>query len=777
MSDTGIASGTIRRQTGAHWGVSWLDLKDGEIAKVTPSPIDPTPSPIIHSLPAVVRHPLRIDQPYVRAAYLDHGPGHKHVARGADSYRAVSWPVALDLVTRALVDTKTKYGNEAIFAGCYGWASAGRFHNAPSQLKRFLNLFGGYVDRVGNHSFGAALGIMPYVIGRADIPNLVAPWETLVGSNELIVLFGGAHLKNAQVEMNGQVRHEAETWFHKAHAAGSRFINISPSRSDLTEAVEGEWISLRPNTDMAVMLGIAHTLLMESLCDRAFLQRFCTGFEPFADYLRGVSDGVVKDAAWAAGISTVPAQRIVALARQMASSRTLVATAWSVQRADHGEQPVWMTVTLAAMLGQIGLPGGGFSLGFGRAGTAPPRKVPRMAMPVGKNPVATIVPVAGVGDMLLNPGKEIEFNGRRIKYPDVKLIYAVGGNAFHHNTDLNALLRGWQRPDTVIVHEPFWTPVARHADIVLPATTTLERNDILAAEAASHWLAMQKVIEPVGQARNDFDIFADLAERLGFRSAFTEDRDEMAWLSWLYEQTRSQAQERGYAPPDFKTFWKDGVHAFREEAPVPQVLLGDFRRDPDANPLKTPSGRIEIFSQRIAGFNYAECSAHPSWIEPTEWLGSAKVKDTPLHLLSNQPTARLHSQLDMSPLSRASKIAGREAITMHPKDAGARGIRDGDVVRVSNARGAFLAGARLSDDLRENVVQIATGAWYQAVEPGVPGSLDTHGNPNMVTMSKMTSPLAGAPTAQTVLVQIERVDYPPPMTAFDPPHLTPEAGA
>jgi biotin/methionine sulfoxide reductase len=133
----------------------------------------------------------------------------------------------------------------------------------------------------------------------------------------------------------------------------------------------------------------------------------------------------------------------------------------------------------------------------------------------------------------------------------------------------------------------------------------------------------------------------------------------------------------------------------------------------------------------------------------------------------------LHSQLDMSPLSRASKIAGREAITMHPSDAASRGIRDGDVVRVSNTRGAFLAGARISSDLRESVVQIATGAWYQAEQPGVPGSLDTHGNPNMVTMSKVTSPLAGAPTAQTVLVQIEKVDNPPPMTAFDPPRFTP----
>ena len=772
MNETVIEPGATRR-TAAHWGVSCIDMKDGEIARVTPSPLDPSPSPMIHSLPAVVRGPLRIDRPHVRASYLAHGPGHEQVPRGTDGYCAVSWSTALDLVERALRDTKARFGNEAIFAGCYGWASAGRFHHAPSLLKRFLNLFGGYVDKVGNHSFGAALGIMPYVIGRADIPSMVAPWETLVGSCDLIVLFGGAHLKNAQVEMNGQVRHESESWFHKAHAAGTRFVNISPSRGDLTAAVDGEWISLRPNTDMALMLGLAHTLLAEGLHDTAFLRRYCVGFEPFADYLRGLADGVAKDAAWAAEITTIPADRIVALARRMAASRTLVATAWSVQRADHGEQPVWMTVTLAAMLGQIGLPGGGFSLGFGRGGSAPPRHVPRIAMPVGKNPVSRFVPVACVGDMLLNPGRQIAFNGGRIEYPDIKLIYAAGGNPFHHNTDLNTLLRGWQRADTVIAHEAFWNPLARHADIVLPATTALERNDILAAEAASHWIAMEKVIEPVGQARHDFDIFADLAGRLGFGSEFTQGRDERGWMSWLYEQARSQAIERGFAPPDFAAFWTAGVYAFPEQAAAPQVFLGAFRDDPEASPLKTPSGRIEIFSERIAGFGYADCPAHPAWIEPSEWLGGALARDYPLHLLSNQPAARLHSQLDMSPLSRASKVAGREAITLHPNDAAARGIRDGDVVRVFNARGAFLAGARIGDHLRESVVQIATGAWYQAEQPGVPGSPDTHGNPNMVTMSKPTSSLAGAPTAQTVLVQIERADHPPPMTAFDLPRLEP----
>jgi biotin/methionine sulfoxide reductase len=763
-------------QTASHWGVAELTFDAaGGIDAVLPSPLDPNPSPLIAGLPEVVRGALRIDCPYVRESYLRHGP-RRASPRGSDGYVAVSWGTALDLVERAMRDTKERFGNEAIYGGSYGWASAGRLHHAPSLLKRFLGLYGGFVDKSGNHSFGAALGIMPYILGRSDITSLVTCWDTLIGHCDLIVLFGGAHLKNSQIEAGGAVAHEAEAWFRKADARGTRFINISPSRQDLPAAVEGDWIAIRPNTDVALMLGLAHELLVRDLLDRAFLDRYCVGFDIFARYLTGDPDGTRKDANWASKITGVPRDTIEQLAGRMARGRTMIATAWSVQRAHHGEQPVWMTVALAAMLGQIGLPGGGFSIGFGAtSGIAidRPAGIPRPTLPLGPNAVKTSIPVACVSDMLLHPGKEICSNGRTVRYPDIKLIYSAGGNPFHHNTDTNTFLQAWQKPDTVIVHEPFWCPVAKHADIVLPATTTLERNDILAAERGRHWVAMYQVIDAVGQSRNDFDIFAELADQLGFGDAFTASRDEMGWLRAMYGEAQQRALGQGFDPPDFDTFWDAGSYEFKTSEAA-SVLLGRFREDPDAHPLKTPSGRIEIFSETIARFGYDDCPPHPSWLEPAEWLGSTVARRYPIHLLSNQPCVRLHSQLDMAALSRNAKIADREPIIINAADARERGISFGDVVRVYNDRGAFLAAAVPSEDLIPGVAQIATGAWYDPDKRGSPGSLDKHGSPNVVTMGGTTSKLAHAPTAQTVLVEIVRMDDAPLVTAFERPAIIPQ---
>ncbi len=164
--------------------------------------------------------------------------------------------------------------------------------------------------------------------------------------------------------------------------------------------------------------------------------------------------------------------------------------------------------------------------------------------------------------------------------------------------------------------------------------------------------------------------------------------------------------------------------------------------NPDANPIATPSGRIEIFSAKIASYRYEDCPGHPTWLEPAEWLGSDAAREFPLHLLTTQPSTRLHGQMDMGRVSQQSKVAGREPMRMNRDDASARGIRDGDVVRVFNDRGAILAGAVLTDDIRRGVIQISTGAWYDPLEPGVIGSLDKHGNPNVLTLDKGTSRLA-----------------------------------
>jgi biotin/methionine sulfoxide reductase len=283
------------------------------------------------------------------------------------------------------------------------------------------------------------------------------------------------------------------------------------------------------------------------------------------------------------------------------------------------------------------------------------------------------------------------------------------------------------------------------------------------------FFAMEKAIEPVGEARNDFDIFAGLSHRLGFNDAYTEGRDEMEWLRHIYDVARQQAAAQKLELPDFDSFWETGHYEFpRPTQPV--VMMESFRDDPDAKPLKTASGKIEIYCETIAGYGYDDCPGHPVWLEPAEWLGAEKAREFPLHLISNQPGTRLHGQLDSGPLSRAAKIAGREPVWINPSDAAARGLGDGDVVRIHNDRGACLAGVVVTDLMREGVVQLATGAWYDPLDAGEPGTLDIHGNPNMLTLDKGTSKLAQAPVSQTALVEIERFDGAlPDITVFDQP--------
>ncbi len=319
--------------------------------------------------------------------------------------------------------------------------------------------------------------------------------------------------------------------------------------------------------------------------------------------------------------------------------------------------------------------------------------------PIGRSPINSYIPVARISDLLLHPGETIDYNGQRITFPEIKLIYWCGGNPFHHHQDINRLVQAWQRPETVIVHEIFWTPTARYADIVLPATTTLERNDI-ASSPDRYMFAMHQAIDPVGEARNDFDIFADVGERLGFREDFTEGRSEMEWLRHLYEIVRQQAARHGIERPDFETFWEQGYVA--DPVATHYDYLSGYRADPDGKKLKTPSGKIEIFSEKVASFGYDDCPGHPVWIEPAEWLGSPQA-ERKLHLISNQPTMRLHAQLDNGPVSRASKVQGREPVLINPQDAAERGIADGDVVRLFNARGACLAGAVVTDAMSRGV--------------------------------------------------------------------------
>lgn len=763
--------------TSTHWGLYEVERAAGAVTGLRPHAGDPDPSPIARSMPAALTGPTRVRRPAVRRSVLEGGPGSAPERRGIDPFVEVEWDEALDLVAGEIDRVRQHHGNASIFAGSYGWSSAGRFHHAQSQVHRFMNCAGGYTGHVGSYSLGAARTLMPHIVmSMDDIIAQMTAWPVLEQHCRLFIAFGGVPAKNAQVGTGGASRHWLRGGLQRLAATGCRIVNISPARGDL-DGAQTEWLPIRPNTDVALMLGLAHELMARGLHDAGFLRTHCTGFDEFAGYLSGATDGQPKDARWAAGITGIDAQIIAQLARDMAAQRTMINASWSLQRADHGEQPYWMLVTLAAMLGQAGLPGGGFGLGYGAINNAGAHAAAFSGptLPQGSNGVKTSIPVARIADMLLDPGGRLEFDGGVMHYPDIRLVYWAGGNPFHHHQDLNRLLRAWRRPDTIVVNEQFWTATAKLADVVLPATTSLERDDIGSATRDPCMVAMKCAIDPVGQARDDYAIFAALSRRLGTEAAYTEGRDTMGWLRHLYELSREKGRGFGIDLPGFDAFWEEGL----VEMPLPArpaVFLADFRADPVAHPLPTPSGRIEIGSQTIAGFGYEDCPGHPVWREPAEWVGNAPQDGQWLHLISNQPSTKLHSQYDHGIVSLENKIGGREPILLHPDDAAARGIAAGDIVRVHNARGACLAGARLEAGLLRGVAIMATGAWYDPLDPAEPGTLDKHGNPNVLTRDAGTSRLTQGCSAHTALVEVEKhAGAVPELTAFDAPAFVPRA--
>ncbi len=756
----------------SHWGGFTVEAGDGDIVAVQPLQ-DPDPSPLLGNLPGSVRHPSRIDQPVARRGWLEAGPGPSS-DRGRDSYATLSWDEALDRTAAELARIIDEHGNQAIFGGSYGWASAGNFHNSQAQLHRFLNLAGGYTSSVNSYSVGASLVLFPHIFGSAAaVMRKATTWATVAAHTELLVAFGGLAMKNTFVAPGGNARHDLRGHLTVARERGMEIALFSPLRDDVIDESKAEWFALRPLTDTAVMLALAHVLVTEGLHDQDFLDRCCHGADRFIAYVLGETDGVAKTPEWAAAISEIPAEDLRGLARRMATSRTFVTVSYSLQRAEHGEQPVWAAVSLAALLGQIGLPGGGFGHGYGSMGDmgSASATVALSPIPQGQNAVRAFIPVARIADLLENPGGEFDYDGERHSYPDIRAVYWAGGNPFHHHQDLNRLRRALRRPDTVIVHEPYWTPMARHADIVFPATTSLEREDIGAGRSDARIIAMHQVVEPVGGARNDHQILRGLAERLGFEAAFTESRDERAWIEHLYARAAESLQNMGVDAPSFDDFWSTGSIAV-PDTDDDRVLFDAFRADPEANRLRTPSGRIELFSEVVDAFGYADCPGHATWLEGDEWLGAPRAARFPLALVANNPATRLHSQLDHGAYSQASKVHDREPIRLHASDAAQRGIEDGDVVRVFNDRGSCLAGAVISDAVRPGVVQLATGAWFDPDDAAAEHAMCVHGNPNMVTKDVGASALSQGCSGQHALVEIARWEGAlPPVRAFEPPPI------
>ncbi len=732
---------------------------------------------IAPGMPEYVYSPSRVKYPMVRKSHLEHGPGVNREARGQEDFVRVSWEKATDLIAKEIKRVIKDHGNASILTSISSaYLTSGRINYEGACMSRLAYLLGGFTDCVSEYSTGAAQTIMPHVTGSTDVYAQQTSWQTVMDNTEVIVFWAVDPVKTLHAGFAPNMGYGLD-WMKKLSKSDKTFIMIDPQRAYTAKEFDVEWVAPVPNTDVAMMLGMAYVLQEEGLENKDFLDEYTTGYRKFLPYLLGKTDGIPKTPEWAESICQIKAEKIREIARLLANKPSLLLSGWSMQRADHGEQPPWMIVTLACMVGQIGLPGCGYSLGhnypdaganFGLAPTVP--FIDYGAYP---DDAPALIPAARTTDALLNPGKVIDYNGERITYPDIKMIFNEYGNPQCRHQERSKMIRAWKKPDTIVTHEIAWTASAWMSDIVLPVCTAMERNDIDADSVGTTITPIKAAIDPLYESKEPFTIFTEIARALGIEEEFTMGKTAMELIEDSYSVARKRAKDTGVDMPDFQTFWDKGepiIFPVDEESRG-FVQHGDFREDPLLEPLGTASGKIEIYCKNIEKMGYADCGPHPTWYEPFEYLGSSLAKKYPLHMVTPHPRYRMHSQYNQcKSLRDIYSISGHEPVVINSEDATARQIKHGDIVRIFNDRGHTLAGAKVTDDIRPGVISLWEGGWYDPVERGVAGSLCKYGHANTLVKDKPTSSLSQSCNANTALVQIEKYNGEvPQVTAFDPP--------
>ncbi|MGF1685734.1 trimethylamine-N-oxide reductase TorA [Photobacterium japonica] len=780
----------VWKVTGSHWGAFRAKIYNGQVAEIEPLPRDKYPTEMLKGIKGIIYSPSRVRYPMVRLDWLKK---HKYSGdtRGNNRFIRVTWDEALDLFYNELERVQKDYGPWALNAGMTGWRQTGQFQSCTSHMQRAVGMHGNFTTKVGDYSTGAGQTILPYVLGSTEVYAQGTSWPLILEHTDTVIWWANDPLKNTQVGWQAET-HDSYMYYEqlkdKVAKGEIKVICVDPVKSKTQNYLQCDHQYVNPQTDVPFMLGIAHTLYTEDLYDKKFIDTYALGFEEFMPYVLGkAKDKVEKTPEWAEKICGVKADDIRAFARLLAKGRTQLIFGWAVQRQQHGEQPYWMGAVIATMLGQIGLPGGGISyshhysgVGIPPTGAAGPGGFPRN-LDEGMTPIwdnndykgySKTMPVARWIDAILEPGKEINYNGNKVILPDTKMLVVSGCNPWHHQQDRNRMKVAFQKLQTVVTIDFAWTATCRFSDIVLPACTQYERDDIdlYGAYSGTGILAMHKLVDPMYQSRTDFAIFTDFCRRFNRSKEYTRGMDERQWIQSLYDGCK-EANKANFKMPDFDAFWADEKGWFDFGAGKNYVSHAKFREDPEINPLGTPSGFIEIYSRKIASYKYAHCQGHPMWFEKAERShGGPGSEKFPLWLQSCHPNKRLHSQMCESDAFRATyTVQDREPVYMNPDDAKARGIKDGDLVRVFNDRGQLLAGAVVSDNYPTGVVRIYEGAWYGPLSVKV-GALDTYGDPNTLTMDIGTSELAQATSANTVVVNVEKyTGEVPPVTSFGGP--------
>jgi len=698
-------------------------VRDGVIAHISTDARRWNPS---HPpLPACARGVGQIERTYhpdrLRTPLRRTGP------RGSGQFAPISWEEALDTVARELLRVRETYGNAAILDASRTGSLSMLHGRAAAQ--RFLHMFGGCTNLWSSMSAEAEIFAVRMTFGTKAEQKSSGREPTDYINSKLIIMWGWS-------PGDGTFGTGTMQYLKWAKQQGTRIICVDPRRTATSRLLADEHIFIRPSTDTAALLAMAHVIVTENLHDQAYCDRHVLGFDdahlpPGASpgsswraYLLGETDGIPKTPEWAAPITGIDAATLRRLAREFATTKPAALQAgYAPGRTLYGEQFHRAAYGLAAITGNIGIPGGSTGVSNGVTGRAGIR-----GLPTGKNPIDARVASPLLADLLAK--------GRAGGYPaDIKFIYAAGGNLFNQAPNSNKIAAALDKVEFIVGQDHFLTPTARHADIVLPATTFWERNDVHTPwSGAGHYaIYMRQAVAPMYDCRNDMDIFADLAQRVGI-NGYT-DKSEEAWLRDLTAD----------AVDDFDTFRDRGVARF--PAPEDAVAFAAQIRDPESHRFSTPSGKIELYSIPLAQkpdyYGLGVIPAVPTWIPHAEHDARH-----PLRLCSPKSRARTHSIHGNQP--RLARV-DPDTVWLHPEDAAARGIANGDRVRVFNDLGATVLPAEVTDRVAPGVVSIKEGAWFT---PG-PDGADTSGCANAVSADR--SAPCGATTYNTNQVEVAKL--------------------
>jgi len=740
--------------------------------------------------------PNRIMHPLKR---IDFDPnGERNVAnRGESKYVKISWNEALDIVTAEIRRVIETYGPSAILAQADGHGESLIVHGPHGCSVNLLKLLGGYTLQTRNpDSWEGWWWGAKHVWGMEPV-GLMSPAHNVipdVAENTDLLLFWGCDAETTPWGWSGQLSSRLCYWFAEL---GIKSIYICPDLNYAAGIHADKWIPIRPNTDAALQLAIAHVWITEGIYDKAYVASHTIGFDRVKDYVLGEEDGIPKTPKWAAQITGVPSRIIKALARDWASKATSIAhvCGGSYIRGPYSTEPARLEVILLAMQG-LGKPGKHqVKIGdWGTFGMTEFYSIPRgevvpnlyaayrgwiMDMP------EQFIPKNLIADAILNPpitwqsatgvAAPVEDQFNKYTYPregcsEIHMMWTDSPCIMECWNGGNKLVEAFrsEKIEFILAQHPWMENDCLFADIILPSTTGFEVEDIGADYSGGQFNTLfheAKCIEPLGESKSNYEIVCMIAERLGLLDQYTEGKSIKDWIRFGYEHS-GVANRISY-----EDLLKKGYYVVPTDPEWKKYGPGliDFYKDPENHPLNTPSGKLEFYSQRLAEHfpDDPERPPYPKWIPQGEThqesLLSDRSRKFPLLLVSNHPRWRVHAQHDDISWLReipTCKLKGPdgyqyEPIHINPKDAASRGIKTGDIVGMYNERGTVLGCANVTEKIMPGVVSQDHGARY---DPIVPGKIDRGGSNNTISPNNITSKNATGMATSGFLVEVKPMD-------------------